>query len=337
MLNRKIILVSVAIPIIAASFYSGWIVRDKFFTKTYKTSPLRISGFSFTSPLLMCDTNPERKLPELKSLENNLNNFITAQKTAKNVDAVSVYFQDLKTDGRIDINKDEKFAPASLTKVPIMIAIFKLAEKNPDFLFGKVTYLAKNNFNNGQEIQPKEFVKQGEAYTVEDLIEKMIKYSDNGSFQLLNNLISESELKSFFGDLHVPFPINSNNPTEFNSMTTKDVSYFFRVLYNATYLKDNLSDTALEILSQTDYHNGIVAGVPKDVKVSHKFGLETFTDFSGKAENRELNDCGIVYHPVHPYIICVMTKTSSSLQTTENVIKNISSMVYNQVDNYSKK
>ena len=337
-MSKKIIVVIIlaSLVLIAVSFFSGWTIRDRFFAKSYKASPLRLSGFNFTKPLLMCDTNPERKLPELKTLETGLNNFINAQEEAKNVDTVSVYFQDLKTDGRIDINKDEKFSPASLTKVPIMIAILKAAETNPDFLSKQIQYVGKDEFNSGQEIQPKESAKPGEYYTVENLIEKMIKYSDNNSFRYLETLISSAELKSFFSDLQVPFPINSNKPEEFNSMTTKDISYFFRVLYNATYLKDDLSEAALDILSQTDYKNGIVAGVPKDIKVSHKFGLESFTDFSGKIQNRELGDCGIVYHPTHPYMLCIMTKTSSSIQSTESVIKNISSMVYNQVDNYSK-
>jgi beta-lactamase class A len=335
--KKIVILSSTSALLVIISFFCGWVIRDRFFAKTYKASPLRVSGSEFTKPLLMCDTNPERKLPELKSLESDLNNFIVSQEAKKDVDSVSVYFQDLITDGRIDINKNEKFSPASLTKVPIMIAILKMTEADPDLLFGEVKYSGKINFNNGQEIQPKEYAKSGETYTVENLLEKMIKYSDNSSFQLLNNLISESQLKSFFNDLQVPFPINSNKPEEFNSMTTKDVSYFFRILYNATYLKNDLSNTALKILSQTDYKNGIVAGIPDNVKIAHKFGLETFTNFAGKTQNRELNDCGIVYHPTHPYMLCIMTKTSSSIQTTEGIIKNISSMIYNRVNNYSQK
>ena len=334
-IKKHPVLVLASLILISASFFIGWTIRDQFSAKTYRVSPLRLSGFNFTKPLLMCDTNSERKLPELKPLEDNLNNFIATQKTTKNVDTVSVYFQDLKTDGRIDINADEKFHPASLTKVPIMIAILKMAEANPDFLSKYIKY-SGTNFNNGQEIMPKEYAETGRTYTVENLMGKMIMYSDNNSLQALLNLISEPELKSFFNTLQVTFPVNSNKPDEFNSMTTKDVSYFFRILYNATYLENNLSDMALEMLSQTDYKDGIVAGVPDDIKVSHKFGLQTFTDFQGKVQYRELNDCGIVYHPTHPYMLCTMTKTSSSIQSAENVIKNISSLVYKQVDSYSK-
>lgn len=321
--------------LISLGFLIGYITGDKIFIKTYRTSSLREQGFNFTKPLLMCDISSERKLPELKPLENDLNNFINTQKKEKGVDSISVYFQDFKTDGRIDINDNEKFHPASLTKVPIMIAILKMAETNPDLLFKYVKYSGKD-LNSGQEIKPKEFAESGKTYTVKDLVEKMIMYSDNNSLEALLGLINEQELKSFFNTLQVTFPVNSSNPEEFDSMTTKDVSYFFRVLYNATYLRDDLSETALEILSQTDYKNGIVKGVPDGVKVSHKYGLQTFTDLKGTVLYREFNDCGIIYHSTHPYMLCIMTKTSSSIQKTEDIIKNISSMVYNQVDNYSK-
>ncbi|MFI5205847.1 MAG: serine hydrolase, partial [Candidatus Paceibacterales bacterium] len=142
---------------IAVSFWCGWIIRDRFFPKPpYVPTILRLSHYTFTKPLLICDTKPERALPELKSLESNLNRFIKVQEAAKNVDTVSVYFQDFKTDGRIDINKDETFDPASLTKIPIMIAILKLSETSPDFLSKQIKYVGKDDFNIGQEIQPKE-------------------------------------------------------------------------------------------------------------------------------------------------------------------------------------
>jgi beta-lactamase class A len=46
----------------------------------------------------------------------------------------SIYYRDFKNGPWILINGEETFTPASLLKVPIMIALYKLAETNPAIL-----------------------------------------------------------------------------------------------------------------------------------------------------------------------------------------------------------
>lgn len=336
-MNKKIILICTGVTIlIGCSFWAGWYYRNTQSTsKTCKSNPLRLSGFAFTKPLLVCDTNAEKN-KDFLPLKTSLEKVIDEQKKIGNISTASVYFQDFGNDGRININPDDKFHPASLTKVSLMTAILKKVEADPTLLTAEIQYLGKKDYNAGQEIKPKEFAKSDQFYSLQELLDMMIKYSDNNSFQLLLSLLGNDNLGNFFHELRVPFPIESTNPDEFNSMTTRDISYFFKILYNATYLKDNMSDTALEMLSQTDFNNGIVAGVPQDIKVSHKFGLQTFKDFRGNVLYRELNDCGIIYHATNPYLLCIMTKTSTGIDKAEQAIKDISSTVYSQITNYSK-
>jgi hypothetical protein len=54
---------------------------------------------------------------------------------------------------------------------------------------------------------------------------------------------------------------------------------------------------------ESTFTQGIVAGVPAGTRVSHKFG-----EFSAGTNLKQLHDCGIVYKPAHPYILCVMTQ-----------------------------
>jgi formylmethanofuran dehydrogenase subunit D len=62
-------------------------------------------------------------------------------------------------------------------------------------------------------------------------------------------------------------------------------------------------------MSHSYFKIGIVAGVPKDIKVSNKFGEQIIFDKNSKEIIRvELHDCGIVYVPKNPYILCIMTK-----------------------------
>jgi beta-lactamase class A len=328
--------------LLLGAFFIGWVIKGensnkKIFSIIEGSAPLRLSGFQYIKPVLLCDTSPEKELPETAALKEKVQDLIDQEVQKKNVDEVSVYFQDFKTDGRFDINKDEKFHPASIVKIPLMIAYFKIAESNPKIFSQKIKYTAGEDQNLDQEIKPKDFAKVGQEYAVDDLIGKMIKYSDNNALSLLNGFIPYSTLEMLYEDLKVPPPLDKITPENFDYVTTKDISYFFRVLYNSTYLSRDLSEKALKLLGETDYANGLVAGAPPGVEVTHKFGLKGFQyKTKGVIDARELHDCGIIYHLKNPFLLCVMTKSSASLPNIEQTIKNISSLVYQEVDAYAK-
>jgi len=82
----------------------------------------------------------------------------------------------------------------------------------------------------------------------------------------------------------------------------------------------------LEFLSQVEFKEGIVAGVPRDVVVSHKFGERGTAD----SNTLQLHDCGIVYYPSNPYLLCVMTR-GSDFEKLKEVIKTISATIYREI------
>jgi beta-lactamase class A len=111
-------------------------------------------------------------------------------------------------------------------------------------------------------------------------------------------------------------------------MTVHGYSGLFRILYNASYLNRDMSEKALKLLSLQDFPQGIVAGVPKGVVVSSKYG-ETAEGPSEKF--KQLHEFGIVYHPKHRYIIGVMTR-GNDFSLMAQVIQGVSKIVYNEVD-----
>jgi beta-lactamase class A len=338
--SRNIIfLVVVAFTAMFFGFLAGsWRSKEKFqsaissFYGSNSTTAMRLGGFTYISPLLVCDANPNRNSPDLLPLETQLLNFTNLQIKEKNVDAISVYFRDLKAGTQVVINKDEKFHPASMGKIPILITYLKAAENMP-YLFEKPIKIEGGvDLNKQQEIIPKDFVVVGKTYTVWELLEKMIRFSDNNSTVVLANLMDVGSLKSVYQDLQVPLLLNSDldwqGVATQNYLSANDLSYFFRVLYNATYVHRDLAEKALQLLTEVDFKNGLVAGVPESVKVAHKFGLASHRDVSGKVDSRELHDCGIVYHKDRPYLLCVMTRSSSSLPSAEKTISEVSNLVY---------
>ena len=120
--------------------------------------------------------------------------------------------------------------------------------------------------------------------------------------------------------------LNIDVPTEVPDFTisAKNYSTFLRILYNSTYLNDSDSEKALDILSKTTFVDGLVAGVPKGTTIAHKFG-EHVSSF----HEIELHDCGIIYYPQNPYLLCVMTK-GQDFSKLAKIIADISAMVYNE-------
>ena len=107
-----------------------------------------------------------------------------------------------------------------------------------------------------------------------------------------------------------------------DSMSVREYAAFFRVLYNATYLSHTGSERALQYLTRSMFHNGLVAGVPQGTAVAHKFGER---EMPGGL--RQLHDCGVVYAPNHPYVLCVMTR-GAQMDALKVAIQRVSAATY---------
>lgn len=155
----------------------------------------------------------------------------------------------------------------------------------------------------------------------------MIEDSDNVALGLLENNIDNNLIDKVTFDLDIPTATDLT-PSDF--MSVKDYSTLFRILYNASYLSKQMSEKALGILSNTEYNGGLVDSIPAGIVVSHKFGEREDSGIN------QLHDCGIIYYPSHPYLLCVMTR-GKSLSNLPSVIQSISHQVFQEVDRRYKK
>jgi beta-lactamase class A len=342
LVSSKIRIALFIVAIFFIGFIFGFTIRYQFLNKNNSDNDkqkfcdnslesVRLGGYKFINPLVICDISTNKSFPGLSELEKKLNSLIKQYPE----DKISIYFQNLDNGEKVLINGEEKFFTASLGKVPNMMAFFKLSETNPDILTRKIRYLGGHDLNESQEIKPKETIKEGEIYTVEDLIKRMIKYSDNNALGVLIKIIDKELLDKTYEDVYKDMDkslIVSTDILDF--ITTIQYSLFLRALYNGTYLNKDLSEKALQILNETDFEDGLVAGVPKGITVSHKYGLFNFLSDTGEILSKEFHDCGIIYYPQNPYLLCVMTKISSgNTLKAENIISDISSLVYKEINN----
>lgn len=304
---------------------TGWFAHDFYHGDHHEHRRVRLKGFSFVSPLL------DVELPEGYSVSSEpipfkykIKQFVEAQVKAGNVMDMAVYYRDLSDGPWFGINEKVKYNPASMMKVPVMIAWLKRAEKNPQVLQRRFVFVERDYPGGPQTIKPAQTLTTGASYTVEALLHYMLNYSDNKAMWLLYQNLATAELNDVIDNMDV-----TNDPSDTtNSISAHGYSGFFRILYNAAYLNREMSEKALQLLSLQDFPQGIAAGVPKGVVVAAKFG-ESAEGING--EDKQLHEFGIVYHPSGPYILGIMTR-GRDLELQAESIRNVSATIYAEVD-----
>jgi beta-lactamase class A len=227
----------------------------------------------------------------------------------------SLYFEDMTTGAWIGVAERDKFVPASLLKLPIMFAVLKKVELSELSLDQEVV-ITKDYLDD----ESGTLYTKGEGYVsnVRELLIYLAKESDNTAIGALLSLVDDEEIGNAWFASGLP---KLSNESEI-LVSPKEYSNIFRSLYFSTYLRRTYSQLALSILSDTDRSTQLVAGVPSDVKVAHKYGA--FVD------GGYFHDCGIVYVPNKPYMLCVMSRDSSRNEADE-VISGLSTVIYNYI------
>lgn len=318
-----------AVSLAGSGFAGGWFA-GKFRAPYGSFSELRLPGYRFINPLLDCEMGAEAvEFRELKPFQHKIEQLIEQRKRERRLIHVSVYFRDLMNGPWFGIGEKELFTPSSLLKLPIMIACLKQAEQDPSFLKREIAYAHLEDLNRKQLVKPEKTMTRGKRYTVEELIQRAIVYSDNNAAHLLGSAVDQQVLLRTFRDLGVETP-RMNIMYDF--MTVKMYASFFRVLFNASYLNREMSQKALQYLAFADYRSGLAAGLPDYVLTAHKFGEHSDT---GPLSTKQLHDCGIVYLPGHPYLLCVMSR-GTEFGPLEDVIREVSMNVYTEVERQAR-
>ncbi len=320
-LTSKKVLVSI---IIVVSFSAG-IIANKLFSKPViiKNTVLREGGYKYINPLLLCNINNNNPYNENVGLTDALNAYSANHKDNE----MSVYFLNLATGEWSSLNEEKTYSPASMMKVPTTMETLKYSELHPDILTQPVYYDGSFDNNKNEYFKPEKSIAANRSYTVDELLTYIVDYSDNNALNLLHNTLKPQSFEKLYQDLHIEIPTNL-----LDFMTVRTYTSFLRVLYNSTYLSRDNSEKMVEMMSYSDFPNGLRAGVPSNIEVSQKFGERQVLTPEGKLTERELHDCGIVYPPNNqPYSICIMTR-GKDFDSMAGNIKDISKITYDYIN-----
>jgi len=333
----RIYTIVISILIFGAGVFLGWDIRGN---KIPVGQSVRedSAGYKFINPLLFVRGIDDQVFPEYLPLKKDITRRIDQKIEENKATNVSVYFRDLKGSQWISVNPDETFTPASMLKVVTLVSVLRAAESDPKLLSIPIILEGhdKEIVDRQQMIyQPKDPIRVGNKYTVNELINHLIIESDNVANVALIQVIGNDKVLKVYDDLQLPSPKEVGN----SGYTARQYSHLFRALYNGTYLSRSVSEQVLSLLSKTSFNKGIVAAVPEGTTISHKFGVYSSLPVGQKDINNsmynELHDCGIVYYPDNPYFVCIMTRGKDFLEL-EEVIRDISSIIWKDIDELNK-
>lgn len=306
----------------------GWHANNLYhgFPKT-SSKYIHLKGFEFISPLIDVELTAGYDVRhEPIFVKDKIVKFAKEQTDSGQVQSVSIYFRDLLDGPWFEINENAVYNPASMMKVPILVAWLKRAEKNPQVLFRKLAFDEKSYPGPPQGFKPAKSLQPGKTYNVEELLQYMMWYSDNRALWVLEKSLNPGEYESILHNMGVP---NQQDSEGRDIITAHSYSGFFRVLFNASFLDKEMSEKALKLLSYDGFPGGIAAGIPKGIKLASKFG--EYSDQSQLGIG-QLHEFGIVYHPKGPYILGILTK-GNNIDKQVYFIKTVSQIVYDSINN----
>lgn len=281
--------------------------------------------YQYISPLIACsDADESLSNQDIKASEESVARLIAGLTSQGKISEAAVYFRELDGGGWFGINHEVLFTPGSLLKVPLVMSVYKHAETEPGFTTSMISLPAGGTVSTYEpHFRPRQSIEAGGTYSVEDLIRASLVFSDNNAVLLLGGLLPLQEIINTYTHLGVESPDIGADA----KMSVRTYASFFRILYNASYISRDYSEKMLDYLAQSEFRQGLVAGVPANVVVAHKFG-ERERD---AVDELQLHDCGIVYHDPKPYVLCVMTR-GQDFNLLADAIQQISATVYKAVD-----
>lgn len=273
----------------------------------------------------VCERPAISKIP-YANLRLTISDYFEEQKRQGVLADAGLYFRDLEDGPHFGVNEYADFAAASLLKVPVVIQYLGLAEQDPEILKVKLVVPAGLELLYSVFYKPPAQLVAGDAHTVEDLLQRTMAYSDNLAFVMLRQyLIDRYGKETFLEESYRQLGLVPEVADRNHLITVLRYSSLFKLIYSASFLNSVMSEKLIEMMLAATFDHGLVQGVPPGVSVAHKFGE---IERDGVVH---LHDCGIVYYPENPYVLCIMTRGRSYAELAK-VISEVSRMVYTEVD-----
>lgn len=232
--------------------------------------------------------------------------------TTKLSGVYGLYIIDLNSGFSFGVNENEVFDAASLIKLPVIGAMYRLSER------GKIDLQEEYSLKNSDKASGAGVLhKESPGYLVSysKILYLMGQLSDNTAFVIARNKVGKEEIQKLIDELGM-----TNTDFETRQTTPRDIGTFFLQLWNGKIVNDEDKNKILDSLTKTAFESYLPAGLPDDIRVAHKYGNLA----------NIINDAGIVFAK-RPYVIVIMTK--GIIEKEANlVIPTISKIVFEEMN-----
>lgn len=257
--------------------------------------------FVFITKINSLYTKYELRIEELNKLKEDIKDYLRLFDIPGVL--VAIYIKDLNTEYSIEINAEEKIPSASLLKIPIMAAIYYLADEGRVSLDEVLIYKKYHHCGGAGIIKNMSY---GTKFKVKELIELMITVSDNIATHMLTEYVGLKRLDETFKKLGLEntnisryiMDLKKRREGIENYTTAKDIGVLLEKIYKGKLVSKLASSEMLFFLMKQKICDRIPKLLPKEVVVAHKTGLMKDV----------CHDAGIVFTNNGDFIICILTQ-----------------------------
>jgi beta-lactamase class A len=287
----------------------------------------RVGVAGLTSPFVECVG--ERDLdPTLTRARRLLVAYLQSLKASDPSLSVSVYARDLLDGPWMGIDEDAPYEPASLMKIWVLFHALARMEADPQLAGRTQVYPGPESMTSADNLEGRpesERMVPGKAYRFDELLERMVVYSDNHAKDLVLTGVEPGDVEAFMAAVGIPVRVVDGEAV----MDARTYARHFRVLYNSSVFSRPTSEYALDLLSRAHFPDGLRASVPPGVTVASKFGMHRAA--AGAQAGAQTHECGIIYHPERPFVLCVMTRSRGrSVTELAAVVREVGRIIYGE-------
>jgi len=223
------------------------------------------------------------------------------------------YFEYLPTGVSIGINEKLEFTPLSLIKIPLAITYYYIPSRKGISIDQTVTIKKEDIDSNFGSLW-----KKGVGYQIdmEEAVRLALVESDNTAALVLGHNLPLEIYQEVYLGLDIPI----TDDAKLLRLSTKQYSSILKALYFSSILDWADSNKILNYLIESKLDNGLRSGVDSNIKVAHKVGM---------LAEELYQDCGIIYFPQRPYLLCMFSKSNEKVAYEK--MHNVSKMVFDFV------
>lgn len=224
----------------------------------------------------------------------------------------SVYVKDYASEFSFGINESVIYSAASISKLPILTALYYKAQKGDVDLDRVITLQEADiqDYGTGSI----RYDTPGATYSIKTLAKLMISQSDNtAAYILANHILGLDVVQELMDSWGLTQTDMVNNKT-----SNRDMAILMEKLYSKGIAHEAYTLEMLSFLKNTDFEDRLPALLPDSAIVYHKIGNE----IGG------LHDIGIVVSGVTKYYIGILTTDVINEDEAVAISAQISKAVY---------